>query len=57
MKTQTKVAAVLTLRRAGAWSPRGRRDIAAWLRKQADFLVAHGKDYPEDSASQSRYCY
>jgi hypothetical protein len=56
-KTKTQVAAVVTLRGAGRWTKRGRRDIAAWLRKQAKELEQYGSDYPAERATRARYCY
>ncbi len=38
-------AAVLTLRDVDQMSPEGRKDIAAWLRRQASHLLRHGDDY------------
>lgn len=38
-------AAVLTIRHAPGMTPKGRRDIARWLHKQADMLLAEGKNY------------
>lgn len=52
-----KIAAIVTLKQAGAWKRTGHKAIAAWLRKQADHLEQHGTDYPKDRAVQARYCY
>jgi hypothetical protein len=38
-----KSAAILTVKDAPAMTKRGRRAIANWLRKQADFLEHDGK--------------
>jgi hypothetical protein len=50
-----KTAAVVTIHRAGEMSPRGRRRIAAWLRRQAGFL----EKYPNELSSRytARYIY
>jgi hypothetical protein len=37
--------ATLTLHGAGEWTLRGRRDIATWLRRQADELLKEGDNY------------
>ena len=40
-----KVSAKLELYKTDTWSDKGRKEIAAWLRKQADALVKEGKQY------------
>lgn len=45
MKTKTQSAAIITIKRPGDMTAKGRRDIAAWLRKHADMLVKEGKNY------------
>lgn len=40
-----KTAATLIIHGPGKMSARGRRDIVAWLRRQADHLARDGKDY------------
>lgn len=42
-----EVAALLTIKRPGLMTPKSRRDIAKWLRRQADMLLKDGKDYSE----------
>jgi hypothetical protein len=37
--------AVLRLRRMGFFTKRGRKKVAAWLRKQALHLEKHGAEY------------
>lgn len=44
-KKKWTAAAILTIRRAGDMTPRGRRAIAAWLRDHARWIVQHGKEY------------
>ena len=36
-----RTAAIVTVFRAEEMTPRGRRDIARWLQKQAALLLAH----------------
>jgi len=50
-----KSAAILTIKRAARMTPRGRKDIAAWLRRQASFLEKHAKEYSERFTA--RYLY
>ena len=47
MANKPKRAATITIKSPGKMTARGRRDIAKWLRQQADHLVKHGKDYTE----------
>lgn len=42
-----KRAAILTIQSPGRMTKRGRRDIAAWLRRQADHLARDGENYTE----------
>ena len=44
-KIRFKSAAVLTIRGAPRMTAFGRRMVAKWLRKQADALIADGKNY------------
>jgi hypothetical protein len=44
-KTRKLAAAVITIHRVPDMTPGGRRQIAAWMRKQADYLIKDGKDY------------
>lgn len=40
-----RTAATMTIHGPGRMTARGRRDIVAWLRKQADHLARHGGQY------------
>ncbi len=58
MKASTekdKVAAALSVRDADKMEPKGRKQIAQWLRKQADALEAQGGDYAP--RFRARYLY
>lgn len=50
-----KSAAILTIRDADKMTPRGRKQIAAWLRRQSEFLTKHGKQY--SGRFTARYLY
>ena len=52
----TKSAAVLTIHAAGTMTPKGRRQISDWLRKQADMLVERRRDYTHGRYT-ARYLY
>jgi len=52
----TKTAAILTLKAPGRMTDKGRKDIAAWLRRQATDLVKLGKQY-SDKKLVARYHY
>lgn len=41
-KHKTKIAASIHLDGPGRWTPKGRRNIAAWLRKRAADVVKYG---------------
>jgi triphosphoribosyl-dephospho-CoA synthetase len=48
--TKSKVlrtAATMTIHAPGKMTARGRRDVAVWLRRQADQLVRNGRDYTD----------
>jgi hypothetical protein len=49
-------AAIITIKSPGKMSPRGRRDIAKWLRMHAAHILKHGKDYTEGKFT-GRYIY
>ena len=49
-------AAVVTIHRPGEMSPRGRRRIAAWLRRTAETLVKDG-DKLSPTRFTARYIY
>lgn len=50
-----KSAAVLTIKDADQMTDKGRREIATWLRKQANSLVQHGENYAD--RFRARYLY
>lgn len=50
-----KSAAVVTIKKAHAMTPNGRRAIALWLRQQARFLETNGKEFA--STFRARYLY
>lgn len=54
-KRKDRSAAIVTIRDADKMTTRGRRDIAAWLRRTAAFLVKHGDQY--SSRFAGRYMY
>jgi hypothetical protein len=45
MKTSLKSDAILTIIDGGEMSPAGRKILAAWLRRQAKFLLKHGHEF------------
>lgn len=55
MKGKEKSAAVVTVFRADEMTPRGRRQIAAWMRRQASMLEKEGKNYAKRFTG--RYLY
>lgn len=55
-KAKEKSAAVLTIKEASKMTKKGRKDIATWLRRQADLLLKHGDQYI-DGAFRARYLY
>lgn len=50
-------AAILTLKKPGEMTPKGRAQIAAWLRKQAANLLRYGKDYNDTGDFRARYLH
>lgn len=54
-QSKERSAAVLTIKDADQMTKRGRRDIADWLRKQADFLIEHGDQF--SGRFRARYLY
>jgi hypothetical protein len=50
-----KSAAVLTIFKANEMTEQGRRDIARWLRRHANWLVKEGDNYSERFTG--RYIY
>lgn len=55
-KGRAKRAAVVTIYDAPRMTARGRRQIAAWLRRRAAMLVKDGRNYTEGRFI-SRYLY
>ena len=55
-KRKLNPTAIITIRRPGKMTARGRRDIAAWLKKHAAYLLKHGKDYTEGTFT-GRFIY
>jgi hypothetical protein len=49
------VIASVTIQRAGAMTPQARKEIAAWLRKQAGNLVKRGSEYNDTGPFNARY--
>ena len=57
MSTRTeKSAAIVTIKDAPKMSKQGRKNIAAWLRRQADMLVRSGTHYTNGRFT-ARYLY
>lgn len=54
-KPKEKRAAILTVFEAPDMTKRGRRQIATWLRKQAEFLEREGQHYAKRFTA--RYIY
>lgn len=52
----TNTATILTIKSPGNMTKRGRRDIAAWLRRAADDLEELGADYTEGRFIARYYC-
>ena len=50
-----KSAAVLTIKDAALMTKRGRKAIADWLRRHADWLEEHGAEY--DRRFRGRFLY
>jgi hypothetical protein len=57
MKKSVKVetAAVVTINEAWDMTPRGRKDVADWLRRTAADLVKHGSEYGKRFTARYRY--
>ena len=49
--------AIVTIKKPGMMTPKGRKEIAAWLRRQAANLLKYGKDYNDTGAFRARYFY
>lgn len=54
-KRKDKSAAIVTIYRADEMTARGRRQIAAWLRRHAEMLTSEGKNYSKRFTG--RYLY
>lgn len=46
-ETKESVVAMLTIQKAGTRTPQERKQIAEWLRMQAETLLKEGKNYTE----------
>lgn len=55
MTTKTVSAAIVTIHDAENMTPKGRKQVAAWLRRQAKFLETHGDQL--DKLFRARYLY
>lgn len=53
--TGLDVAGIVCIHRAAEMTPKGRREVAAWLRKTADGLVKEGDNYA--ARFTARYFY
>ena len=54
-KTTDRVAVIVTVRDAAKWTNKGRREVAAWLRRQAEGLEQSGEAYT--GTCRMRYLY
>lgn len=54
-KKSEKSAAIITIKDAPEMTKRGRHEVAAWMRKQADFLEFEGKAFSKRFTA--RYLY
>jgi len=52
---QEKSAAILTIKDANNMTPKGRKQVAEWLKEEAKNLIKHGKDY--NKRFTARYIY
>ena len=52
-----KVAASFTVQKPGRMTDKGRKEIAAWLCKQAANLVKRGSEYNDTGPFHARYYY
>jgi len=53
--TKQKSAAIVTIRDASLMTKRGRKAVAAWLRRHAVMLEQHGREY--STRFTGRYLY
>ena len=54
-KSKKQSAATVTIRRAGEMTPRGRKDIAIWLRHVASAVIKHGPNMAKRFTASYRY--
>ena len=52
MANPVKSVAVLSIRQASKMTKRGRRQVAAWIRKEADFLEEFGEQLSDNFRSR-----
>ena len=52
-----KAAVSFTVQRPGSMTDKGRKEVAAWPRRQATNLIPHGEKYNDTSAFRARYYY
>ncbi len=55
MKTTFKSAAIITIKDADKMTDSGRANLAAWLRKQAGYIIVRGPELA--STFRARYLY
>lgn len=55
MKSKLSSAAILTIKEIDQMTPSGRKRLAAWIRKQADFLLKHSRELAP--TWRARYLY
>jgi hypothetical protein len=49
------IAATITIKKPGAMTDKGRKEIAAWMRTQAAHFRKHGYGYATKTNFQARY--
>ena len=49
-------AAIITIKKPASMSARGRKSIAKWMRKQAEYFEEYGREYSEAKFT-ARYIY
>jgi hypothetical protein len=54
-RLKIETAAVVTINSAWDMTPRGRKDVADWLRRTATELVKHGSEYGNRFTARYRY--
>lgn len=55
MEHQHKTAGSIRLHSAGKWSEQGRKEVAEWLRTQADELEREGDQYADTFLARRLY--